>query len=77
MCRIFDIHRSNQSSAAGSSLADDHMMLLDAFWRLLEPQCEIVDTACDSRAFLELATNTRPGVIVLDISMPATPIMAP
>ncbi len=51
-------------------LADDHTMLLDAFQRLLEPRCEIVGTACDGRALIDLAANTRPDVIVLDISMP-------
>jgi DNA-binding NarL/FixJ family response regulator len=51
-------------------LADDHTMLLDAFRRLLEPRCEIVGTACDGRALLELAADTNPDVIVLDISMP-------
>ena len=51
-------------------LADDHTMLLDAFRRLLEPQCEIVGTACDGRALLELAAKTQPDVIVLDIAMP-------
>jgi PAS domain S-box-containing protein len=33
-------------------------------------ECEIVGTACDGRALLELAASTRPDVIVLDISMP-------
>ena len=28
-------------------LADDHTMLLDAFRRLLEPQCEIVGMASE------------------------------
>jgi DNA-binding NarL/FixJ family response regulator len=51
-------------------LADDHTMLLDAFRRLLEPECEIVGTAVDGRALVDLAANTRPEVIVLDISMP-------
>jgi DNA-binding NarL/FixJ family response regulator len=51
-------------------LADDHKMLLDAFQRLLETQCEIVGTATDGRALLALAASTRPEVIVLDISMP-------
>jgi DNA-binding NarL/FixJ family response regulator len=51
-------------------LADDHTMLLEAFRRLLEPRCEIVGTACDGHALLELAARTRPDVIVLDISMP-------
>ena len=45
-------------------------MLLDAFRRLLESQCEIVGTATDGRALIELAVETRPEVIVLDISMP-------
>jgi arylsulfatase A-like enzyme len=51
-------------------LADDHTMLLDAFRRLLEPRCEIVGTACDGRALINLAVSTRPDVIVLDIAMP-------
>ncbi len=45
-------------------------MLLDAFRRLLEPQCEIVGTACDGHALIEIALNTNPEIIVLDISMP-------
>jgi len=51
-------------------LADDHTMLLDACRRLLEPRCEIVGTAGDGRAILDLAFRTGPDVIVLDISMP-------
>src|SRR5208283_1138467 len=51
-------------------LADDHTMLLDAFRRLLEPQCEIVGMASDGRALIELALKTNPEIIVLDISMP-------
>ena len=51
-------------------LADDDTMLLDAFRRLLEPRCEVVGTACDGRSLIDLAVNTRPDVVVLDISMP-------
>jgi DNA-binding NarL/FixJ family response regulator len=51
-------------------LADDHTMLLDAFRRLLEPQCEIVGTASDGHALIALALTTNPEIIVLDISMP-------
>ena len=51
-------------------LADDHTTLLDAFRHLLEPRCEIVGTASDGRELIDLAANTRPDVIVLDISMP-------
>jgi DNA-binding NarL/FixJ family response regulator len=45
-------------------LADDHTMLLDAFRRLLEPGCEIVGTAGDGRALVDLAVDTRPDVVV-------------
>jgi DNA-binding NarL/FixJ family response regulator len=51
-------------------LADDHAMLLDAFRRLLESQCEIVGAAANGRALIELALKTDPDIIVLDISMP-------
>jgi DNA-binding NarL/FixJ family response regulator len=51
-------------------LADDHTMLLDAFRRLLEPEFEVVGTASDGRALVELALTTNPEVIVLDIAMP-------
>ena len=51
-------------------LADDHTMLLDAFRRLLESQCEIAGTATNGRALIELALKTNPEIIVLDISMP-------
>jgi DNA-binding NarL/FixJ family response regulator len=51
-------------------LADDHAMLLDAFRRLLESQCEIVGTASNGRALIELAPKADPDIIVLDISMP-------
>lgn len=51
-------------------LADDHTMLLDAFQRLLEPACEIVGTASDGHALIELATRTNPEIVILDIAMP-------
>jgi DNA-binding NarL/FixJ family response regulator len=51
-------------------LADDHTMLLDAFRRLLEPECEIVGTASDGRALIELAVKTNPEIVILDIAMP-------
>jgi DNA-binding NarL/FixJ family response regulator len=51
-------------------LADDQVMLLDAFRHLLDSQCEIVGTAANGRALIELALETRPEIIVLDIAMP-------
>ena len=51
-------------------LADDHKLLLEAFRKLLEPECEIVGSVTDGRALVATAQQFRPDVIVLDISMP-------
>ena len=51
-------------------LADDHLLLLDAFERLLEPDYEVVGKVSDGRAVLSAAAELEPDVIVLDISMP-------
>jgi DNA-binding NarL/FixJ family response regulator len=51
-------------------LADDHQMLLDALKGVLEPRYQVVGTAKDGRALLEVAANLQPEVIVLDIAMP-------
>jgi len=45
-------------------------MLLDAFRRLLEPEYEIVGTASNGRALVDLVPKTNPDVVILDISMP-------
>ncbi len=51
-------------------LADDHKLLLEAFVKLLEPECDVVGTVADGRALLEKAPRLRPDVIVVDIAMP-------
>lgn len=51
-------------------LADDHTMLLEAFQRLLSPECLVVGTVADGRALLEAAPRLKPDVIVVDVSMP-------
>src|SRR6185369_17052588 len=51
-------------------LIDDHMLVLDAFKKLLEPEFEVVGTASDSRLALSLAEDLKPDIIVLDIGMP-------
>jgi DNA-binding NarL/FixJ family response regulator len=51
-------------------LADDHTILVEAFRKLLEPHFEIVGTASDGRALLEIAPRLKPDVIVVDIGMP-------
>jgi DNA-binding NarL/FixJ family response regulator len=51
-------------------LVDDHAMLLGAFQRLLESRYDIVGTAGDGRALLDVAEIARPDLVVLDVSMP-------
>lgn len=51
-------------------LADDHAMLLDAFQRLLENECDVVGTALDGQELLDRAPAVRPDVVVVDIGMP-------
>lgn len=51
-------------------LADDHALLLAAFAKLLEHECDIVGTVTDGLAVLPEVLRTRPDIVVLDISMP-------
>jgi DNA-binding NarL/FixJ family response regulator len=51
-------------------LADDHSILLEAFKKLLEPDCEVVGTAVNGRELLDVASRLKPDVIVLDMAMP-------
>ena len=51
-------------------IVDDHTLLTEAFRRLLEPDCEVVATYDDPRAFLRDVARVRPDIAVLDISMP-------
>src|SRR5271163_4308653 len=51
-------------------LADDHTIILDAFCKLLKPHCDVVGTASNGRALLDVAPRVKPDVIVADIAMP-------
>ena len=51
-------------------MADDHVMLLDAFRALLEPQFDVVGTVTDGRMLLEEFSRLHPDVVLLDIAMP-------
>ena len=51
-------------------LADDHLMLVDALKKILEPYCEVVGSVGDGLALLKAADKLRPDIIVLDIAMP-------
>jgi DNA-binding NarL/FixJ family response regulator len=51
-------------------LADDHTIVAEAFKKLLEPEFEVVGIASDGRKLLQLALETRPDVVLLDLAMP-------
>jgi DNA-binding NarL/FixJ family response regulator len=51
-------------------LADDHVLLLSAFAKLLADECDIVGQVGDGRALVAEAAVIRPDVILLDVAMP-------
>jgi DNA-binding NarL/FixJ family response regulator len=51
-------------------IADDHVILLDAFRALLDPEFEVVGTVTDGRALLREFSRLNPDVVLIDISMP-------
>jgi two-component system NarL family response regulator len=51
-------------------LADDHVGILAALRRMLQPFCEVVGSVTDGVAVLETATGLKADVVVLDIAMP-------
>lgn len=51
-------------------LADDHVLIVEAFARLLAPECDIVGTVGDGQALIAEAERLKPDVVVLDVIMP-------
>src|SRR6186713_3233204 len=51
-------------------LADDHTMLVEAFEKLLSPECEIVAKVADGRALVAAVQEHHPDLVVLDLAMP-------
>lgn len=51
-------------------LADDHILLTDAFKKLLESEFEIVGTVTDGQSLITVAPQVRPDLIVVDLGLP-------
>jgi DNA-binding NarL/FixJ family response regulator len=51
-------------------LADDHILILEAIKKMLEPEFEVVGTFADGLALLQGAQKLDPDVVVLDVHMP-------
>lgn len=58
------------SARATILLADDHVLLLEAFRRMLEPAYDVVGTVTDGAALVEQALRLEPDLVVADVSMP-------
>jgi DNA-binding NarL/FixJ family response regulator len=51
-------------------LADDHVLLLDAFRSLLGEVCDVVGSVANGRDLLNAVAELRPDIVVLDVTMP-------
>lgn len=51
-------------------LADDHALVLEAFRNLLSRDVDVVATASDGHELIKVVRETKPDVVVTDISMP-------
>jgi DNA-binding NarL/FixJ family response regulator len=58
------------ASVPRTLLADDHRLVADALHELLAEDCEMVGTAHDWATLVSLAIETRPDLIIADLSMP-------
>ncbi len=50
-------------------IADDHTLLAEACKHLLEPEFDVVGIADNGRALLQLASELKPEIVILDIAM--------
>ena len=51
-------------------IADDHLILAEGLVSLLKDHFDVVGTAADGEALVELAARLRPEVVVVDVNMP-------
>lgn len=51
-------------------LADDHVMLMQGLMHFVQREFDVIGVAHDGRVLVEMARQSRPDVIVTDISMP-------
>jgi DNA-binding NarL/FixJ family response regulator len=51
-------------------IADDHVLLAEAFEKLVSPECDVVAKVTDGRALVEAARRVHPDLVLLDVAMP-------
>lgn len=51
-------------------LADDHVLVAQAFVKILEPEFEVMGTFSDGQSLLAALPSLKPDLVVLDVGMP-------
>jgi DNA-binding NarL/FixJ family response regulator len=51
-------------------LADDHVLITDAYKKLLEPEFQVVGTASDGKTLISLAMQLSPDLVIVDLGLP-------
>jgi len=54
----------------GILIADDHVLVAEAFKALLEPEYNVFQVVSDGRSLLTAAKELRPDVVLLDLNLP-------
>jgi DNA-binding NarL/FixJ family response regulator len=51
-------------------IADDHVLVAEAFKNLLEPEYHVVGVVTDGKSLIRVALDTKPDIVLLDLGMP-------
>ena len=51
-------------------LADDHVLITDAYKKLLEPEFQVVGTAADGKTLISMAMQLMPDLVIVDLGLP-------
>lgn len=51
-------------------IADDHVLVAEAFRSLLEPEYDVVGVVTDGRSLIKVALEAKPDIVLLDLGMP-------
>ena len=51
-------------------IADDHVIVAEAFKSLLEPEYQVVGVVTDGKSLIRVALETKPDIVLLDLGMP-------
>jgi len=51
-------------------IADDHVLIAEAYAKLLEPEYEVAGTVADGHALLQQVASIHPQLVLVDVAMP-------